>query len=124
MSSEGEIMRILKVPSRKSVILGIILTAMVTACSGYSYAETGYSLLQLPANPVASHNSTPIKAPQTTFSLNENGDLVVRCKKGEFILAYAPPEDESVRRRTVIVASAGQECPLINGISIRFHLYF
>lgn len=60
---------------------------------------------------------------QSVVSLDDNGDMVIRCGEISLTVAYSPP-NEIVEPQERTRISQRQDCPSISGISIRVAFLF
>jgi len=58
-----------------------------------------------------------------TVGLNENGDLMIRHSDISLVMAYNPPNDIVDYQERIKIAQR-QDCPTINGISLKVSLLF
>lgn len=88
-----------------------------------SYAEPLLLLhYEVSSYPVPEITRQVVKRP-VDFSLNENGDLVIRHRDVSFTMAYSPP-DEVIKPQERIRIAQRQDCPSISGISLKISFLF
>lgn len=109
-----------------SCIKKLISVLALTLCIAPS-ASAAESLLLLLHNE-ADNNFVPEIVRQTVkrpvdFSLNENGDLVMRHRDISLTLAYSPPNDVIEPQEQLRIAQR-QDCPSISGISLKISFLF
>ncbi len=90
-----------------------------------SITNAGSLLLLLHHDVVAPPPVTPRQTPKrsTDIGLNENGDLVIQQQDVSLTMAYSPPDD-IVNPQERIRMIQRQNCPSINGISLKVSFLF
>ena len=103
----------------------LLITGIVCSPCSRALADEGYSIIQL-STPRSLPEAPPfgLLPPGDMISLNDGGDLIIRCGLTTVTIAYAPAEDQSGRNRPVAQMHPQSDCPPISGISVKVSIMF